>query len=181
MFGALRDKNATWERPVLINTGAKDISQKGRILEIDGTKVFGAWKRNSKCDSLVDLQEPSLFPPLQSNYVYDERTARAENETNMSRNDIDLFVGIMCRSIPLKMSLVNKTNVDMNVKDTNHIWPIRYEPASYVFNPSTKEESCYYKDPDNQNLPRGALGIQKCKFGTPFAVSFPHFLHADEW
>ena len=50
-----------------MNTGAKDISKKGYIHEIDGTKVFGAWQEDSKCDSLVGLQEPSVFPPTVSN------------------------------------------------------------------------------------------------------------------
>ena len=163
-----------------MNTGAKDISRKGRILKVDGTQIFGAWKENSKCDSLVDLQEPSAFPPLPSTQLKKEHSARDENETGVG-NDIDLFVGIMCRSIPLKMCWAGNITDDTSVKFTNHIRPIRYEPASYVFHASSKEESCYYNDQNNHNLPSGILGIQKCKFGTPFAVSFPHFLHANEW
>ena len=155
-------KNATWERKTIINTGAKDIFRKGYIHEIDGTKVFGAWKEDSKCDSLVGLQEPSVFSP---NIL----------------NDIDLFVGIMCRSIPLrKAKSINNVNLT-TPRFTKYIHPVRYEPASYIFDSTADEESCYYNDLENQNLPKGVLGIQKCKFGAPFAVSFPHFLHANDW
>ena len=177
MFGALRDKNATWERPTLMYTGKDDLARKGYILEVDGTKTFGAWKENSKCDSLVGLQQPSAFPPIPLTSLLDERPTYNEIEEN-TESDIDLFVGIMCRSIPLKRVASNNTS---SSQFTKYIQPLRYEPAEYVFNPTSDKESCYYNEIDNQHLPRGVLGIQKCKFGTPFAVSFPHFLHADKW
>ena len=161
-------------------SGAENLSEKGYILEIDGTETFGAWKEDSKCDSLVGLQEPSVFPPISSTQIFQDNGTYNTKEVK-AENDIDLFVGIMCRSIPLKavakdiMSNVTSTNF------TKHIKPVRYEPASYVFDPTSNEEACFYNDVDNQNLPKGVLGIQTCKFGTPFAVSFPHFLHADKW
>ena len=177
MFGVLRDKNATWEMPTLMYTGKDDLKRKGYILEVDGTKQFGAWQENSKCDSLVGLQQPSAFPPIPLTSVLDERIDYNKGKEN-AESDIDLFVGIMCRSIPLKR--VTSNNVTSS-QFTKYIQPVRYEPAKFVFDPTSDKESCYYNDNDNQHLPRGVLGIQKCKLGTPFAVSFPHFLHADEW
>ena len=162
-----------------MNTGAKDISQKGYIHEIDGTKVFGAWQEDSKCDSLVGLQEPSVFPPTVSNSSKSELDLNSKNQ-NVEK-DIDLFVGIMCRSIPLKKVDVAKNKNEITSRFTKHINPIRFEPANYIFDSSSSEESCYYTDIENRNLPKGILGIQRCKFGAPFAVSFPHFYNADEW
>ena len=66
MFGALRHKNSTWERETSVYTGSHDISRKGNMLDIEGMKTLGAWKDGSTCDSLVGLQEPSVFPPIQS-------------------------------------------------------------------------------------------------------------------
>ena len=161
-------------------TGAKDISRKGYVLEIDGTKTFGAWKEDSKCDSLVGLQEPSVFSPITPALLNNKNSANTRDKQS-TENNIDLFVGIMCRSIPLKRiqkandSIINKTEF------TEYIHPIRYEPAKYIFDSTSDKESCYYNEIENQNLPKGVLGIQRCKFGAPFAVSFPHFLHADDW
>ena len=162
-----------------MDTGAKDISKKGYIHEIDGTKVFGAWKEGSKCDSLVGLQEPSVFPPNVSSSVKNKSHENFIEES--AQKDIDLFVGIMCRSIPLKKVEMAENGSLQTPRFTKYINPIRYEPAKYIFNSSSNEESCYYNEIENQNLPKGVLGIQKCKFGAPFAVSFPHFLNADEW
>ena len=137
---------------------------------IEGMKKLGAWKDGSTCDSLVGLQEPSVFPPIQSD-IEDTK-----NETEES--DFDIFVGIMCRAIPLKK--VSNPDYQVN-KFTKHIKPIRYEPPSYVFDRNSVQESCYYDTVDKDNLPRGLLGIQSCQQGTPFAFSFPHFLHGDNW
>ena len=177
MFGALRHKNATWERETLVYTGSHDISQKGYMLDIEGMKKLGAWKDGSTCDSLVGLQEPSVFPPIQSDIEDKEHLHNTSiNETEES--EFDIFVGIMCRAIPLKK--VSNPDYQVN-KFTKHIKPIRYEPASYVFDRNSVQESCYYDTVDKDNLPRGILGIQSCQQGTPFAVSFPHFLHGDNW
>ena len=163
-----------------MNTGAKDISKKGYIHEIDGTKVFGAWQEDSKCDSLVGLQEPSVFPPTISNSSSSEINSNSTFDQNVE-NDINLFVGIMCRSIPLKKVATAKDESESTSRFTKHINPIRFEPANYIFDSSSPEETCYYTDIENRNLPKGILGIQRCKFGAPFAVSFPHFYNADEW
>lgn len=96
-------------------------------------------------------------------------------------HDIDLFVGIMCRSIPLKKVVNTKDESISTSSFTKHINPIRFEPANYIFDSSSSEESCYYNEIENRNLPKGVLGIQRCKFGAPFAVSLPHFYNADEW
>ena len=163
-----------------MDTGAKDISKKGYIHEIDGTKIFGAWKEDSKCDSLVGLQEPSVFPPTVSNSSNSELYSNSKDDQNVEQ-DIDLFVGIMCRSIPLKKVVNTKDESISTSSFTKHINPIRFEPANYIFDSSSSEESCYYNEIENRNLPKGVLGIQRCKFGAPFAVSFPHFYNADEW
>ena len=163
-----------------MNTGAKNISKKGYIHEIDGTKIFGAWKEDSKCDSLVGLQEPSVFPPIVSNSSNSELYSNSKDDQNVEK-DIDLFVGIMCRSIPLKKVVNTKDESISTSSFTKHINPIRFEPANYIFDSSSSEESCYYNEIENRNLPKGVLGIQRCKFGAPFAVSFPHFYNADEW
>ena len=177
MFGALRHKNSTWERETLVYTGSHHISQKGNMLDIEGMKTLGAWKDGSTCDSLVGLQEPSVFPPIQSEPEYKEQLHNtSENETEES--DFDIFVGIMCRSIPLKKVSSPEYKTE---KFTKHIKPIRYEPASYVFDRHSVPESCYYDTVTKNDLPRGMLELQSCQQGAPLAVSFPHFLHADNW
>ena len=67
----------------------------------------------------------------------------------------------MCRSIPLrKVESENFANLT-TPRFTKYIHPVRYEPANYIFDSTADEESCYYNDLENQNLPRGILGIQK--------------------
>ena len=115
-----------------MNTGAKNISKKGYIHEIDGTKIFGAWKEDSKCDSLVGLQEPSVFPPIVSNSSNSELYSNSKDDQNVEK-DIDLFVGIMCRSIPLKKVVNTKDESISTSSFTKHINPIRFEPTNYIF------------------------------------------------
>ena len=179
IFGALRHTNATWGRKIAMNSGVRNISKKGEISNIDGGKIFGAWEKNSHCDSLINIQEPSVFPPIQATQTPGK--AYVNNENQASFNNMNLFVGIMCRSIPLKTSLLDNTTDAQQTVFTKHIKPIRYSPEDYLFDPSSPKEACYYTDRNNYAFPKGLLGIEKCAHGSPLAVSLPHFLHADKW
>ena len=79
-FGALRARNATWSRQITMNSGVRNISKKGDISHIDGAKIFGAWKANSKCDSLDNIQEPSAFPPIPPKQIHENQYVSNKNE-----------------------------------------------------------------------------------------------------
>ena len=132
------------------------------------------------CTRTFPIKFPyNLFhvPPIQSD-IEDKEHLHNTSKNETEESEFDIFVGIMCRAIPLKK--VSNPDCQVN-KFTKHIKPIRYEPASYVFDRNSVQESCYYDTVDKDNLPRGILGIQSCQQGTPFAVSFPHFLNGDKW
>ncbi len=37
LFGALVQRNGTWERPVTVRTGVADVADKGRIVSVEGS------------------------------------------------------------------------------------------------------------------------------------------------
>ena len=65
-------------------SGGSQLSQKGQILEVGNSDVFGIWQSGSVCDSLSGTREPSSLPPV-------------ENLQNF-----DMLMGIMCRSIKME-------------------------------------------------------------------------------
>ena len=54
LFGALVERNTTWDGTVRISTGATDFRSKGKIVSIGGKKKFGKWK--GPCDIVAGDQ-----------------------------------------------------------------------------------------------------------------------------
>ncbi len=44
-------------------SGKGCLTDKGKILDIDGATNFEIWEEDSKCDSFAGAQEPSATPP----------------------------------------------------------------------------------------------------------------------
>ena len=47
-------------------SGKGCLTDKGKILDIDGATKFEIWEEDSKCDSIAGAQEPSATPPGES-------------------------------------------------------------------------------------------------------------------
>lgn len=154
IFGALIDKNSTWDNLVEMKTGGLKLSDKGRILSIGGSSIFGMWQQDSSCDQLYGTREPSALPPTE------------QQETTVM-DEFDMLMGIMCRSV--RMETIQ--NVDYS----------SFHAKRFALSPNTFKQqinACY--DPI-QDLPDGIMNVAKCCQGSPLVVSSPHFLHADQW
>lgn len=151
IFGALIEKNGTWERPVRMNSGEATLTKRGLVTSLDHSKHFGIWQQNSQCDSLSGTREPSALPPTES------------------MDEFDMLMGIMCRSIRME----TRRNVDYGM-----IAAKRFTMSLESFRLNSQENKCY--DPI-ADLPDGIFNVAKCCQGSPLAVSSPHFLHADPW
>ena len=65
MFGVLAEKNFTWEGQVSMRSGKGCLSDKGKIVDIDGATNFEIWEGDSKVRRInvkVDLT------PTNNNY-----------------------------------------------------------------------------------------------------------------
>lgn len=133
-------------------SGKSGLADKGRILDIDGSQIFGVWQKNSKCDRLSGSIEPSALPPAEI------------------LEDFDMLMGIMCRSIKME----HMTQVDYG----SYVKAKRFVMAKDTFELNSPDNQCYDPDPD---LPGGIMSVAKCCEGSPLAVSSPHFLHGDKW
>ena len=65
VFGALVERNGTWDRPVSMLTGFNGLTDKGRILNIAGSPNFDVWEKGSSCDRVSGSFEPSSLPPTE--------------------------------------------------------------------------------------------------------------------
>jgi len=152
IFGALAEKNNTWETDVTMMTGNSGLTDKGRILNIGGSSIFDIWQKDSFCDRLSGTREPSALPPVK----------------NMEH--FDMLMGIMCRSI--KMEKIK------SVEYSSRVNAQRFIMAPDTLQSNSDSNRCY--DPE-LDLPPGIMSVAKCCQGSPLAVSLPHFLHGDKW
>jgi len=166
MFGALVEKNDTWEKPVTMMTGGSGLVDKGRILSIGGSSMFNVWEKDSQCDQLSGTREPSALPPSE----------------NM--DEFDMLMGIMCRSVRMVTATGKNTDkyVQKNVQNySNSVTANRFTMSTLSFEVDSSDNRCFAPKEEERDLPNGIMSVAKCCEGSPLAVSSPHFLHADSW
>ncbi len=152
MFGALIEKNSSWEKPVTMSTGASGLVSRGLISTIGGSSKFGVWQQDSSCDQLSGTREPTALPPTES------------------MDGFDMLLGIMCRSVRMESHQTVKYSKSVEAK--------RFAMALSTFQQNATKNQCYDWLND---LPDGIMSVARCCQGSPLAVSLPHFLHADHW
>ena len=153
LFGALSERNMTWENPVTILTGGDKLENRGRIVSRDLNSAFKTWTPDSVCDKFAGSQEPSTLAPFEHG------------------DGFDLFMGIMCRKI--RMTRSGSVMYDGGIRTD------RYTASPDTFN-FTRDDECYEQKKGRGGLPFGAMSISKCVEGAPLAVSFPRFLYGSQ-
>jgi hypothetical protein len=56
MFGVLAEKNYTWEGEVSIRSGKGCLTDKGKIIDIDGATNFEIWEEDSKVRQIKEYK-----------------------------------------------------------------------------------------------------------------------------
>ena len=131
-------------------TGVGDVSLLGNIYSWKNQTVITQWPTNTSCSSLKGVSAGDLHPPFPS-----------------SREFISIFVPEICRSLKLKEIGVDKV-FSLKTK--------RFAVTGDIFDYDIEDNKCYC--PENDCPPKGVANISSCVFGSPAAISFPHFTHA---
>ncbi|XP_014253859.1 sensory neuron membrane protein 2-like [Cimex lectularius] len=158
-FAMLRHKNNTLSGPYRVNTGSKNVSELGKIVEVKNKMYIPFWDKNTTCSEIKGT-DSTIFPPLTE-----------------PKNDIYIYVPDVC--ISMSASFVNKSYLDSKItayhyeSSKNNFasveeWPENKCKCSKLED-SHKEPFCYK---------RGAFEAFDCQ-GSPIVFSPPHFLDAD--
>ena len=150
-FGWFYDKNdsSIVDGDFEMFTGVGDVSLLGNINSWKNQTVMTQWQRNTSCSSFKGVSAGDFHPPFPS-----------------SRQFISIFVPEICRSLKLKD----------NGDDKIFSLKIKRFAATDIFDYDIEENKCYC--PENGCPPKGVANISECVFGSPAAISFPHFTHA---
>ena len=163
MFGALTERNGSWDDPKTMLTGLHTLADKGTILDMNGSPYFNVWQKGSECDRVAGSREPSSLPSCEN------------------IDSFQMLMGIMCRKIRMEF--------DANINYSQGIIAKRFVMSKETFEMNHSTNQCF----DHQNsghsatdnaeseLPNGIFSVAKCAEGSPMAVSLPHFLYGDKW
>jgi len=168
-MGLFFGKNNTDDGVYVIDSGAKNISNLGRILSWKGHSDLGFmnWWNSSETNRILG-SDGTLYPPF------------------IQRSDkLDTYISDICRS----MYLTYAADVEFE-----GIKAYRFRLDENAFNASNPENDGYcwpmkeriYDSPIQPNksggwcLPSGMNDISKCQFGAPIVSSMPQFVFAPE-
>ncbi|XP_054168300.1 protein croquemort-like [Oppia nitens] len=135
-----------------IFTGEKGINRLGLMDSWNNHKINNKWF-GSQCEKIEGISGGDFQPPYR---------------LHPKPKNIDFFAGDMCRPITLDFT---------EEVDYNNIKCDRYMATSALFNYNLPENQCYCH---TSSCPaNGVLNVSVCTQGSPTAISYPHFLYAD--